>query len=177
MTDREAIPADDHFIAMLTKHQVQLRGYILASLGHHANAEDVLQRTNLVLWRKAGEFHKGADFLPWAITVARYEILAFLRDHGRDRLVFSQDVLDVVSQAAEKRLVSMPARQEALRVCLDKLSDENRDMLNRKYVHLHSSAQLADATGRSADAVKSLMLRIRRRVSDCVEQQLRRAGT
>src|SRR5690606_24164827 len=37
----------DAYVQQLTAHQVHLQGYIFASLANHADAEDVLQRTNL----------------------------------------------------------------------------------------------------------------------------------
>jgi len=148
----------------------------MASLGHHANSDDVLQRTNLTLWRKANDFRPDADFMPWAITIARFEVLAFLRDHGRDRLVFDPDVMELVGCEVNEKLDSMTQRQQALRECMDKLSTENRDLLRQKYIHQQSISQISISTQRSMDSVKSLMLRIRRRLAECVERHLQEAS-
>ena len=57
--------ADDataEFIGLLTDHQVDLQAFILSSLGDYSNALDVLQRTNIVLWKKAVEFRRARRF-------------------------------------------------------------------------------------------------------------------
>ena len=43
----------------LTACQSRLRGFILASLGNYADTADVLQRTNLILWKKAERIPSG----------------------------------------------------------------------------------------------------------------------
>jgi DNA-directed RNA polymerase specialized sigma24 family protein len=54
---------------------------------HPVEADDVLQKTNLVLWQKAAEFDESRPFLPWAIRFAQLQALAYLkrlhRQHGR----------------------------------------------------------------------------------------------
>lgn len=176
MSNLPSQPPSENFVTMLVQHQLQLRGYIMASLSNHADTDDVLQRANLTLWRKAGEFREGAEFLPWAITVTRFEVLSFLRDHGRDKLVFDLDVHELICDSAATNLTAMPQRQLALRACISKLTDENRDLLNRKYFQQHSISQIAKMTERTIDSVKSLMQRIRRRLAECVERHLMKDG-
>jgi RNA polymerase sigma-70 factor (ECF subfamily) len=49
-------PPDEQFVRLLTTHQSRLAGFIFALMASGDGAQDVLQETNLVLWRKAGEF-------------------------------------------------------------------------------------------------------------------------
>ncbi len=162
----------DTFLQQLTEHQTQLKGFILASLGHEADSQDVLQRTNLVLWKKAGEFRTDAAFLPWALGVARYEVLAFLRDRQRDHLIFDPDVVELMADAAQQQATELPDRLRALRTCLRQVPKKNLQLLNLRYVHGQSIRQVAEATGRTDDSVKSLLLRIRKRLGQCIEQRL-----
>ncbi|VTU02584.1 rna polymerase sigma-70 ecf- rhodopirellula baltica : RNA polymerase sigma-70 ECF-like, Rhodopirellula baltica OS=Rhodopirellula sp. SWK7 GN=RRSWK_05077 PE=4 SV=1: Sigma70_r2: Sigma70_r4_2 [Gemmataceae bacterium] len=166
----------DEFIQLLTSHQTQLRGLITAALGHAADSQDVLQRTNLAIWRKAADFDPARSFLAWAIGVARYEVLAFLRDRRRERLVFVPEVADLLATEAEDLLPQIPARQAALRECLKELPERNRELLTQKYVRGRSVSDLAAAVGRSADGIKSLLLRVRRVLEDCITRRLARTG-
>jgi RNA polymerase sigma-70 factor (ECF subfamily) len=163
----------DDYVQQLTASQSRLRGYILASLGNYANTADVLQRANLTLWKKAGEFRAGADFLPWALTITRYEILAFLRDHRRDRHVFSEDVAELMLNAAASEVSEPGDRQVALRRCLEKLPHRSRDLLWQRYDADKSIKQIASDAQRSVDSVKCLFLRIRKNLERCVEAALR----
>lgn len=168
--------AQEEFVHLLTQHQTELRGFILASLGNYANSQDVLQRTNVTLWKKVDEFRPGAPFLPWAFAIARFEILAFLRDHRRDRLTFMPDVAEMMCDASQSIAEEMCDREFALRGCIEQLSNENRSIVDRRYAQDQPIASIAKATERSIDGVKSLLLRIRKSLASCVERKLSLAG-
>ena len=166
----------DAYVQHLTAFQSRLRGYILASLGNYANTADVLQRTNLTLWKKAHEFHPCAEFAPWALAITRYEILAFLRDHRHDRHVFSDDVAELMLDAAVSEVPDPGDRQVALRKCLEKLPRRSQELLWRRYDADKSIKEIASETDRSEDSVKSLFLRIRKALERCIEMTLKLDG-
>ena len=78
----------EHFIQALTESQNRLYGYIYSLVGDHHAAADVLQECNLVLLRKFGEFREGAEFIPWAFGIARFQVMAHLRDAKRKKARF-----------------------------------------------------------------------------------------
>jgi RNA polymerase sigma-70 factor (ECF subfamily) len=167
--------ADDataEFISLLTEHQVDLQAFILSSLGDHTNAMDVLQRTNIVLWKKAVEFRRGAPFLPWALKIAKYEILASMRARRRDRHVFRPEVVELMADVAIERSAGLSMRSEALRDCIKELPERSREFLRIRYAQEQSVKQISEKTGRSIDAVKSLYHRIRLRLGQCIDRKL-----
>ncbi len=92
------------FILALTASQTALRGYCQASLGHGEEAKEALQRTSIVLWKKCENWNPETDFLRWAISVAKFEVLGVIRDRKRDkkRIVFATDVVELmVDEASE----------------------------------------------------------------------------
>ena len=163
----------DAYVQQLTASQGRLRGFILASLGNYVDTADVLQRTNLILWKKAREYRPDAEFLPWALTIARYEVLSFIRDRQRDRLVYSSDVAELMLDAAAAEATDSDDRQLALRKCLEKAPRRSMDMLWQRYGAEKSIRQIAADANRSEDAVKSLLLRIRKALQRCIEGELR----
>lgn len=165
------------YVKHLTECQSKLRGYILACIGNYANTSDVLQRTNLTLWKKAGEFQRGAKFLPWAYAIARFEIMSFFRDHKRDRLVFSEEVAKLMLELEDEEESDANDRHLALRKCLEKLPRQSRELLSRKYDEGDSIKQIASETNRSEVAIKSSFLRIRRALEKCIESTLRLEAT
>lgn len=171
MVDPASYP-NDEFIQLLVSHQAQLRGLIMAGLGRHADAQDVLQKTNLALWKKAAEFDRSRSFLAWAIGVARFEILAWIRDRQRDRHVFNSEVAEVLVAVAQEQLEETPPQQIALRACLQDLPQPQRELLQLKYVRNRSIEEISAAIGRSRDGVKSLLLRVRKGLAACIERRL-----
>jgi RNA polymerase sigma-70 factor (ECF subfamily) len=165
----------DWVIAQMTEHQTRLGAYINAALGEYFSAQDVLQKTNLAIWKKAKEFQPGAEFLPWAIGIARYEILAYYRDRGRDRLVFSPEISDMLANLAEKRLSRISERQIALRECLKQLPNHSRRIIDIRYGENRSLNEISENLGKTVPSIKMLLLRLRASLAKCVEWRLKDA--
>jgi RNA polymerase sigma-70 factor, ECF subfamily len=168
----EANDATAEFIRLLTDHQVDLQAFILSSLGDYSNSLDVLQRTNIVLWQKAVEFRRGAPFLPWALKIAKYEILAHMRVRRRDRHVFRPEVVEMMVDVAIERSGGLSLRSAALRECIKELPERSREFLRIRYAQEQSVKQISEKTGRSIDAVKSLYHRIRLKLGQCIDRKI-----
>ena len=68
-------------------------GYIVALVHDLTDAEDLLQRTSLVLWRNFEQFQPGTDFFRWSSRVAFLEVQDFLKQKRRTRVVFSSQMV------------------------------------------------------------------------------------
>lgn len=174
MSTSKCTPSES-YLQLVTTHQMQLRGCIFAALGNHADAEDVLQRTNLALLRKAANFPEGGRFLPWALGVAKYEILSFIRDARRERLVFNADLVELMCDASARESATISDRHDALRGCLERLPERSRKILAMRYIKNRNLQQIAESTNRSIDGAKSLLFRIRRKLEQCIERGMARS--
>ncbi len=144
----------------------------MSSLGRADESRDVLQKTNVNLWRNCAKFDEAKPFLPWALTLARFQILGYLRDRKRERVLFDSDVLEQMQTASEARLDELPMRQIFLRKCLGELQEEHQTLLSLRYAHRKSIAHLAKVSNRSEDGVKSLLLRLRKTLGRCIESKI-----
>lgn len=61
--------AEERMIGLISRHQVVLHDYLFALIQDASRTNDILQETNLVLWRKADEYNASRPFLPWARTI------------------------------------------------------------------------------------------------------------
>lgn len=178
MPDPASNQPGEAFIRALTGSQTALRGYCQASLGPGEEAKEALQRTNIVLWRKCGEWNPDTDFLRWAVTVAKFEVMGVLRDRKRlyTRFVFDPDVVELMTDEASKTECLESPRTEALELCLGKLSGSNRETLAAYYVHGHSIQEIAGTCGKGSSAVKVMLLRLRGKLRECIEWHLANGG-
>lgn len=160
------------FIEALTACQESLRGYCYAKVAVWADAEDVLQATNIKLWEKEPEWDRSRPFLPWALGVAHFTILSHYRDQKRDRLVFEEDVMEVMETYLRNAAEQTPDLVLALRHCLSRMPEEPREILNSHYLSGWSLEEVSRSTGRSISALKSLLLRLRRSLALCVNREL-----
>ena len=161
----------EQFVQHLTDCQDRLYALIRSLMLDADAARDVLQETNLVLWRKSDEFAPGSDFGAWACRVARFQVLAWARDRGRDRMVFDQELLGDLAEAAERQYANGTERRRALRQCLGKLTAEQRQMIQLRYEGSTVKA-VAEVVGKKANHVAQLLFRIRAALAQCIESTL-----
>jgi len=168
----------ESFIRALTESQSALRGYCHASLGQSDEATEAVQRTNITLWRKCGDWDPGTDFLPWAITVAKFEVLGVIRDRQRlhARFVFDPDIVEMMTDEASHQAGESSERAEVLEHCLTKLSGTNRQAIADYYLHGHSIQHIATTSGKGTSAVKVMLLRLRGKLRECIEGRMAKGG-
>ena len=104
----------DQFITHLTAAQPSLWAYVFSLLPDHGAAQDVLQETNLTLWRKANEFQTGTSFLAWSCQVAYFHVLSHRRRVRRDRLVFDEEVLAYLAERQADRAAELGDRLDGV---------------------------------------------------------------
>lgn len=165
----------ESLVQHIAEHQNRLYGYIFSMLGDHARASDVLQETNLVLWRKKDEFRPGEPFLPWAFAIARFQVLAHVRDRGRDKCLLDAELVEALSEETQRQAEHFEAIRHALRQCMAKLSPENQELVQQRYFHATPIDKLAESLGKGTSAVKVALLRIRRSLAECIQRQMAEA--
>jgi RNA polymerase sigma-70 factor (ECF subfamily) len=136
----------------------------------------VLQETNAVLWKKAGEYDWGRDFLTWAYTFARYQAMAHRKRISRDRLVLDDELLGRVAAATAERNGDLEDRLIALDGCVDKLSAPNRQMVLRRYRDGMSVQALAGELAKTPASLAVLLHRVRLTLARCVERAIAAGG-
>lgn len=164
----------DGFVKLLTSHQSRLYAFIHAQLADADLARDVFQETNLVLWRKATKYDAARPFLPWAFGIARNQVRAARTRAGRNRLLFSEEAVQRIADAAEATAEHHDDRQLALAGCLQRLSEEDRRIISLRYQQGHEVRQIARELKRSASAMGVAIFRIRKSLSTCIKNQLAR---
>jgi RNA polymerase sigma-70 factor (ECF subfamily) len=157
------------FVRLMTGHQGRLYAYVLSLLGDPDAANDVLQETNVVLWRDSREFRPGTHFQAWAFRVAHFQVMAFRQRRMRDRLVFEDDLLQALAPAARETDAAFESRQKRLDGCLGKLPGDHRELLRRRYAEPPEPIDsIARERGMTPNAVMQALFRIRQSLMQCV---------
>jgi RNA polymerase sigma-70 factor, ECF subfamily len=166
------MPPSAEFIAQVTRAQRALHAFILSMVRHAADADDVLQETNIVLWRKAGEFDPAREFMPWALRVAQLQALANLKTKQRSRLIFDDELLTLIADEAIAEVSEAEARRMALAGCLQKLNAEQRALVAQRYEPGGSVNEMAEERGTTPKALSEMLRRIRAALQLCIERTL-----
>ena len=166
------MPASDDFVALLTGSQRKLHAYIFSLVWNPADADDILQETNIVLLKKSAEYDTSRQFLPWAFTIARFQALAGLKRRQRLRFVFDEALAMFLADEAAREDPVLEARRLALANCLQKLPTAQRDLLVRRYQPQAVVGDMATALGLTLKALSDRLRRIREKLLDCISRTL-----
>ena len=179
------MPLDDdrhaHFIRLLNAAHRRLLAYLVSLLGNRHNAEDVLQKTSITMWKRFESFDASSvkvddDFLSWACTVAFYEAKNFQRTAARSRLYFSDELLASIADERVGDLANVSARAEALEHCLRKLDEPSQRLVEAAYFEEGSILTLAAHLGRAPQTLYNRINIIRRKLAECVTARLAEGG-
>ena len=160
------------FIRLMTRHERLVYGYILSLVPNWADADEILQETNIRLWEEFEKFETGTNFAAWAIRVAHFQVLTWRKRASRSRLVFDQRVVDALAQEPCWTDEVFEARHQALAECMSELPDHSRDLLRHCYVEGSRAKDVAVELNRSPASVYKALERIRVTLHGCIERKL-----
>jgi len=164
------------FVRELTASQPRLRAFIFSLLPHREASLDVLQDTNVVLWRKAAMFQEGTNFLAWACQVARNEVLAHYRDRDRDRHVFDENLIAELAEFGQQQADEPNPLAQYLEECLSRRTEEERQLLHERYSPGVSVQQMAAERQMTANAISIMLSRLRHALHECIQRKISMEG-
>jgi RNA polymerase sigma-70 factor (ECF subfamily) len=170
-TPRQTAP----FIELLNAHQNRLYGYLYSLVLNFDDAEDLYQEVATLLWKKFDQYEPNSDFGRWGIRIAHLTVKNFIRRRRRSRIMYSDEVLDQVMES--QSVVATPAmiqRTEALALCMERLTESDRELVESCYSGEMKIRDVARRDGRSPDAIYAALYRIRKSLFKCIELRVRR---
>ena len=167
----------EEFILELTQVQQRLFVFLFKRLADREQAREVLQRTNLVLCRKADNYESEKNFKAWAMTVANYEVMAYRKTQVRERLVFTDEVDALLGPDDDGRSSAQSDRVAHLSHCLKGMSSKNRELLDWRYQGERTMEKIAEDIGSTIGAVKVKLHRLRRQLLGCIQNRMQEDGT
>ena len=162
----------EEFTRLFSVNQRRIWAFIWTLLPDRDQAQDVLQNTSIVLWRKFDSFEPGTNFTAWAFRIARLEVLSFVRRQGRERLIFDESMCRELADDMTERAKDADHRLQALQQCVTRLSPGDRDLLQRRYEEGATIKSVAIAVGRSCEGMYKAMRRIHRALFNCTRRRL-----
>lgn len=163
------------YVQLLTEHQSMIRAYIVSLLPGAPGVDDVIQEANAVLWRKRSSFGIGSDFTAWALTIAKFQVMAHWKSLKLRRWVtLDEPVLEKLAGEMEEGIDSSveEARVDALRRCLGELREADRELILQRYWRKTRLQDFAVISGRSVDSLKVTLFRLRAGLKRCIDGKM-----
>ncbi|MEN6450003.1 MAG: sigma-70 family RNA polymerase sigma factor [Thermoguttaceae bacterium] len=166
----------DEFVRLFSLWTNSVYSYIHVLVPVHADAEDIFQETSRTLWQKFGEYQAGPDagFRTWALRIAQIEVLRYRQRQGRRHRLFSDDLLAALDETALAAVDQVNPRLESLGDCYQRLSEQERQLIDARYQVGATVEAIAERSGRSVHSIYRALRRIHQTLFECVEQSRRR---
>ena len=175
LTSATDVPLE--LVQLMLKYQRRIFAYIHTLVPHRSDAEDILQETSKTICEKFEDYTLGTNFYSWACQVAFWKVKAARKKYATSKVIFNQEVLEIVAETRCKMEQELDYRHDALARCLEKLNPRDRRMVLTRYEPGNSVPQAAQACGRTIQGAYKALTRIRKVLHDCVTFELSLEGT
>jgi RNA polymerase sigma-70 factor (ECF subfamily) len=160
----------DRFMQLLVAHQSRLYQYVRMLMPRVQDAEDVLQQTFIVMWRKYDPAQPESSFYAWATRIAYLEVLKSRERNAREATILDSGVLERIVAEEEAEPEYLAELKSLLEACLDRLPPDDRELIERRYQPGMLVGALAAELGRPVNSVSKSLGRIRRALWKCVNE-------
>lgn len=159
------------FLSQILQSQQNLRNYLHHLHPYPQDLDDLMQETCLKLWKEFEDYDPSRPFLPWAMRIGYFQVLRFRKTRSRDRLVFSDELLELLAEEAPANGQLQDLRC-ALDACLAKLTPRARETLLARYAQDSSIADLAQQRRQSVHGLYRVLNQARVQLTTCVRRHL-----
>ncbi len=176
MSEPDANPVPEHiqrgqeFMHLYVANERRIYGFIFTLIHDWSATEDILQETAQIMWSKFGQFQLGTDFVAWALRIARYQVMDYWKRQD-SKTSFDRKLLEKLAQQAQDHIGKRDDRRhEALKRCLQKLTERDRHLIELRYALDTTIQSIADRLGWHSKSVYRSLKRIRWQLFQCVRR-------
>ena len=163
------------FRQLVEQNHQRIRLYLGRYVHCSEEVDDIAQEVFCVAFSQLSHFRGEAKFSTWLIGIARNKGLEFLQAETKRRTGQKQFLEAEIASQSVTRLEDkydscelVERRIRAMKLCLDLLPDQSRELINRYYFDQQSASDIADASSVSAGSIRMKLLRIRQILQKCI---------
>jgi RNA polymerase sigma-70 factor, ECF subfamily len=163
------IDKHERFMRHLVANQPKIYAAIRALGLNRHDAEDVLQDTATVLWRRFDEFEEGTHFDRWACKVARLQALSFRQGARRGACLLDQQTMEVLAADANRIHGSLVSMHETLDDCLERLAEKDRRLVEERFLAGRTNAEIGRLLRKSESTISRALSRVYNQLLACIQ--------
>ena len=170
------------FREIVERYQSKVYSIIYGILRNRNDAEDIAQQVFSKVYFSIGNFDSRSSLLTWIYKITVNECYDYLRKKRVRKLVYESDFSEEDSRRMENSEAvtsngpaideSLARRDLALKL-LEKVSEEDRQLILLKEVEGHSVEELAQMTGMNENTIKVKLFRARQKLMKAAQRLFR----
>lgn len=165
------------FRHLVNAHQGAVRAFITSRLHDPVEAYDLTQGVFVTAYHKLAEFDASRPLRPWLMGIALNFVRRQVEKDLRTPVAAGDEVLEFLDQRIDEGLSGWrdaPAL-DALQLCLEKLSDAARHLVQRRYYEGRDIREIREELGEKHSSVTMKLHRIRMQLQECIERTIAQA--
>lgn len=144
------------FTELYRRHVDRIFRYVLLRVGDAPLAEDLTSEVFIRALESLGAYQdRGAPFAAWLYRIAKSRVIDHWRRAGRQQVPFEAVEVETSVEMPGGDVIAYRVLAQALQ----RLTDEQQEVIILKYVEGHSLTEIAEITGRTEGAVKAMQHR------------------
>jgi RNA polymerase sigma-70 factor (ECF subfamily) len=170
------------FRDIVDRYQNKVFSIIHGILRNHNDAEDIAQQVFAKVYFSLANFDFRSSLLTWIYKITVNECYDYLRKKKVRKLVYESDFSEEEAQRIQNSesssdappVDSQLAQRDLVVKLLEKVSEEDRNLILLKEVEGHSVEELAEMTGMNENTIKVKLFRARQKLVKAAGRILRR---
>ena len=156
------------------KHHDFVKGIALRFAPWPGLVDDISQQVFLEFLRDDSKWDLEKDVRPLLATMTRNIALRLWRERTRQQSEVVQKLANHIRQLAEQRDAPPRYQEEsaALRLCLQKLPDKSRELVQLYYYDGATTTHIAEVIDMKVDTVRRAMSRLRDKLRECIQRTM-----
>lgn len=144
---------------LYARHGLHILSYLMIHLGDRPLAEEILQDVILAAWNHAADFRGESRVLTWLLAIARNRALNAVRGRKIMMTPLNDDFEIASPDTGPLEKVVRLTEHASLRAALNRLPDQQREILTLVFFHQLSGPEIAQMLNISEGTVKSRLHR------------------
>ena len=159
-------------VNLLTVNHYRIYAFIMSLVTNQSDADDIMQEVSTVIWNKRESYKPGTDFVSWALTIAKFQVLK----HRKMKKLFvplDDEIIEILAEESSQRAKDSQRRIDALKKCVGKLSTQQRKFVELKYHDGLATKVISDRTSMSIYQVYRRFAAIHSSLLHCIRNTLK----
>ena len=159
------------FVELYSSNYSRIKYTILSLVPNVNEADDIMQETSRVMWEKFDQFEVGTNFVAWAVTIARYQVMSYRMKYN-SRVSLSPDIIDMLVEESSNQMADEQQRIMALRNCLEKLEEKDLKLIKNRFEHNKTAKVLSKENGVAMNTIYRHESRILSLLFSCIRRTI-----